>query len=515
MRKATTVTALAGLLALTVVPAFAASATWDQGQSVTVTAQADEAQAPQAKPAEADKKAEKKDAAAPQAAPAKPADTAKPAAKPNPNALTKNQYGGGFRFTSDDNRFSLRFMGAAQFRYTYMMYDDNVNGNSVDYSNFFMRRARLWFDGHAYNPKFTYSFHIQLEPMSAVNLHDAWINYAFRPMFQIGAGRNKISYGLEFVNSGFGNNFIDRSIFSGETDISSGGGNSRWPGGGNEGFNVSTEDANTGYPVAGLILFRSQGIQISGKSGEKGRVFEYQAGIWQGRNTKGASNPDTGHLYSIRAGFYPNGAINWLFAGDTANTQTFQTGFIASAYVDTNSRKVNYAGTATPIYDTTDGGFDLAFLARYKGFSADIEWAAETYELEDAALVGPNEFDRNGWRAQFGYFLKPKLVEAVARYAEHTRLEDPTFLSVRNSGLGFAKVKNSNGVFTDAAEKKLSEITVGLNYYLSGAAHQHKVSVDYSRMNRTFAGFVAGTSLAGSVPDQKDDRVRAMLQLKF
>ena len=513
MRKATTVTALAGLLALLLVPVSGAAAPWDQGQAVQAATSNDGAQA---KPATDEKKAGaaqgtvKKDPDAQQ-----PPSTAKPAtAKPNPNALTKNQYGGGFRFTSDDGRFSIRFMGAAQFRYTYMKYDDNVNGNSEDYSNFFMLRARLWFDGHAYDPRFTYAFHLQLEPQGAVNLHDAWINYAFKPMFQIGAGRNKIAYGLEFVNSGFGNNFIDRSIFSGETDISSGGGNSRWPGGGTETFNVATEDANTGYPTAGLILFRSQGVQLSGKSGEKGAVFEYQLGLWQGRDTRGSSNPDAGHLLSARAAFYPNGAINWLFAGDTNNTQTFQTGFIASAYTDTSSKKTNYAGTAVPIYDTNDTGFDLAFMARYRGFSADIEWATETFEIEDTTITTEKEFDRSGWRAQFGYFLKPKVVEVVGRYAEMERLKDPTYFGSRNSGLGFARIRNG-AVFTDAVEKKLTELTFGLNYYLSGAAHQHKVFVDYSRMGRTFAGFVSGTTLAGSVPDQKDDRVRAMLQLKF
>jgi hypothetical protein len=295
MRKASAAAAvLAGLLAMAVVPVFAG----------------DEPQTPQ-DPAKQTEKAKPADAAT-TAQPAQPAEPKKEEPKkeepkkPNPNALTKNSYGGGFRLGSENGRFMLRIFAAAQFRYTYMTYDDEVNGNSEDYSNFFMRRARLWWDGHAYSPKFTYYFHLQMEPASAVNLHDAWINYAFDPMFQVGAGRNKIAYGLEFVNSGFGNNFIDRSIFSGETDISGGGGISRWPGGGTESFNVSTDDASTGFPTGGLILFRSQGIQLSGRNGDKGRVFEYQAGLWNGRNTKGASNPDTGHLYSIRAGFHPN-----------------------------------------------------------------------------------------------------------------------------------------------------------------------------------------------------------------
>jgi hypothetical protein len=318
MRNSTTAAmALVCLLVLAVVPVLAANEQQTQPeQKQGETVKSGEATVPEsengeqaAKPADQEKKqaepgeqpaktAESGEQAAKPADQAKPPEQPKPAPKPNPNALTRNQYGGGFRLGSEDGRFSMRIFAAAQFRYTYMSYDDRVNGNVEDYSNFFMRRGRLWWDGHAYSPKFTYYFHIQLEPTSAVNLHDAWINYAFHPMFQVGAGRNKIAYGLEFLNSGFGNNFIDRTIFSGETDISGGGGLSRWPGGGTEGFNVSSEDANTGFPTAGLILFRSQGVQLSGRSGDKGRVFEYQAGIWNGRNTRGTNNIDNGHLFS-------------------------------------------------------------------------------------------------------------------------------------------------------------------------------------------------------------------------
>jgi hypothetical protein len=503
------------MLALGAVPVWAAGGIQDVVQPAqAVTAQTDAAADGQAaKPAD---KAKPGDPAKPadQAKPADPKAAAPAAAKPNPNALTKNAYGGGFRMTSESGKFSMRLMGAAQFRYTYMAFDDRVSGNSEDYSNFFMRRARLWFDGHAYDPKFTYYFHVQLEPMSAVNLHDAWINYALKPMFQIGLGRNKIPYGLEFLHSGFGLNMIDRSIMYGETDIQAGGGYSKFPGGGTETLALSGEDANTGFPVGGLSLFRSQGVSISGNSGGKKQVFEYQVGVWQGRNTKGASNPTNDHLFAGRVGFYPNGFINWLFEGDNANTQTFQTGFLVSAYADTTKHKVNAAGTAVPVYDGKDFGVNAAFMARYRGFSADIEWSQEQYEIKDSTVVGDKKFDRDGYRAQLGFFVKPKVVELVARYSVLNRLKDPTVEAVKNSGLGFAKMQNGS-VFTDAVEKSIKEYTFGFNYYLSGAAQQHKVFVDYSHLTRSFAGFVSGTAIGAGVSDQGDNRVRAMLQIKF
>jgi hypothetical protein len=512
----TVAAALAGMLVLGAVPVLAGGPQDNSQPTQTLTVQTASTAGDQAaKPADQTKPADK----AKPADQAKPADTAKPAAataKPvSPTALTKNSYGGGFRMTTENGKYSMRIMAAAQFRYTYMNYDDRVSGNTEDYSNFYMRRARVWFDGHAYDPKFTYYIHVQLEPMSAVNLHDAWINYALKPMFQIGLGRNKIAYGLEFVNSGFGNNMVERSIYSGETDINAGGGLSKWPGGGNEGFPLSGEDANTGYQVGGLQLFRSQGVQLSGRNKDTGGVFEYQVGVWQGRNTKGASNFGTDHLYSARVGFYPNGFINWLFAGDNADTKSFKTGFVFSAYNDTRIKKTNAAGTAVPQYEGKDTGYTLSLMARYRGFSLDADYGWEQYDMQDSTVVGDKEFDRNGWRAQVGYFVKPKLVEVVGRYAYVTRLADPTIEATKNSGLGFVKVKNSSGVLQDAMEKSLQEYTFGVNYYLSGAAQQHKVFADYSHLTRQFAGFVSGNTVTGGVSDQGDDRVRLMLQMKF
>ncbi len=512
MRKAMFIAAGAALLALAVGPVSAQATpvpTDPAGAHATVPGQPTTPQ-PAASADDAAK-------AAVTLAPADPKAQApaSPTTKVSPNALTKNSYGQGFRFTTQDNRFSLRIMGAVQFRYTYMKYDHEVSGNSQDYSNFFMRRARIWFDGHAYSPKLTYLLHVQLEPSSAVNLHDAWINYAFHPMFQVGAGRNKISYGLEFLNSGFGLELVERSILSGETDINAGGGFSKYPGGGTQGFGVSAEQANTGYPVGGFNLFRSQGVQVSGRNGDKGQVFEYQAGVWNGRDTKGASNPDTKHLFAGRVGYYPNGWINWLFTGDIDNTQTVKVGVLASIYSDETGHTLNAAGQNVGLYDAKDLGYDFAAMLRYKGFSTDAEYEHERYEITDTTAAA-DHFDRQAFRVESGYFIKPKVLQVVGRYAMVQRLVDPTVAGVTASGLGFAKILDPDtGTFVNAAEHRITEMTFGVSYYMGGAAHQHKFIVDYSHLTRDFSGWVSGTTLVGPVPEQKDNRVRALIQLKF
>ncbi|MBI4916342.1 MAG: hypothetical protein HY825_10885 [Acidobacteria bacterium] len=426
--------------------------------------------------------------------------------KKNPLGL-KAEYKNGFKLTTEDGRFSLRLFGALQFRYTYLRYDHRVKGNEEDYSSFFTRRARLWWDGHAFSPNFTYYFHLQLEPQSAVNLHDAWVAYKLGDLLTVGVGRNKVPYGTEFLASGFNNDFVDRSILSGETDINSGGGFSRWPGG-NANFGTSNEHPATGFPLGGLNLFRSQGVSLSGQRAAKGGLtFGYDAGVWQGRDTRGSSNGTEGMLYAARLHLYPFGAVNLQNEGDLEHTERFKLAFIASIYRDDKTRRLDATGAAVRPYDTRDTGHDLSVVVHVRGFYAALEWAAETYEMERD--LPANTFEREAWRANFGYFVVRSRVEVVGRVAEVRRLKDPTRDAAVESGLGLVRVLDEAGDYSDALEGTLSEATVGVNLYL-GEGHQHKLFFDCSRLGRSFE------PLAGFDPaDQEDTRFRSMVQLRF
>ena len=425
--------------------------------------------------------------------------------KKDPNAL-KAAYKNGFNLTTANKKFELRITAAIQYRYTYMQYDHKIKGNEQNYSNFFLRRARLWLDGNAYSPDITYHIHIQLEPQGAVNTHEAWVQYKFSDMFALRAGRDKIPYGTEFLASGFALNFIDRSIMSGETDIDKGNGYSKWPGG-NQGFGTSAEQANIGFPIGGLNLFRSQGVLATGMTTAKsGSTFQYEVGAWNGRDTRGNSNGADNLLYSVRLGYYPFGWINWLTEGDVDYTENFKVGFIGSAYTDSKLHSKDAAGATVPTYSTDDKGYDLSVLSRYRGFSADLEWSTERFDL-NRTITGPTTFDRQGWRAAFGYFVVPTRIEVVARVAQMQRLKDPTAAAVTNSGLGFVSVKVGNA-YVNAMEKNLNELTAGINFYFN--KHQHKLFFDVSRLTREFA-FYQGIRPS----EQSDSRFRSMVQLKF
>ena len=109
-------------------------------------------------------------------------------------------YDQGFRLATTDGAFLLRLNGLLQTRYSFVDYDPMIRFNQEDYSNFFVRRARLYFSGHAGSPRFTYFFHAQLEPNQGINANDLWVEYRFSDLLQLGGGRMKISYGLEFMN---------------------------------------------------------------------------------------------------------------------------------------------------------------------------------------------------------------------------------------------------------------------------------------------------------------------------
>jgi len=425
--------------------------------------------------------------------------------KPARNSL-RVFYDQGFRFETNDGRFALRLNGLLQVRYTDVDFDPAIRYNQEDYSNFYVRRARLFFTGHAGSPRFTYIFQVQLEPNQGLNANDLWVEYEFSDLLRLGMGRIKVAYGLEFLNAGSALGMVDRSVFSGETDIDVGDPTlpgPRYPGGGTYRLGLNWS-APTGFATGGLNLYRSQGIQLRGHRGTSSTpTLEYQVGIWQGRGTTGLSNGGNNHLVAIRVGYYPWGFVDWKVVGDTDDTPDFKLGVIGSAYANSEE---------TP-YTFDESGYNLAALARYRGWSLDLEWGTESYDYE----VFTDNFDREGYRAALGWFVVPKRLEVRTRYAEVTRMVDPTYQKAFDSGLGIPEVWDGVN-WTPALESSISEISAAVSYFLPG--WRNKVAVDVSRLERKFAAdpdaVIDGQAAPiEKAPDQLDYRVRLMVQLVF
>jgi hypothetical protein len=432
-----------------------------------------------------------------------PASAEEEAAKANPLRVFYEQ---GFRLSSSDGRFSLRLNGLLQTRYTYVDYDPMIRFNQEDYSNFFVRRARLYFSGHAGSPRFTYFFHAQLEPNQGLNANDLWLEYEFSDMLRLGTGRMKISYGLEFMNSGSALGMVERSLMYGETDIDLGSLTNegpRYPGGGTERFALSSY-AYTGFATGGMTLYRSQGLQLRGHKGsDTTPTIEYQVGIWQGRSTTSLSNGGSGHLLAARVGYHPWGFVDWRVVGDTADTARIKLGVIGSIYTNSSDTSRRF----------DEGGYNLAAIAHYRGWSVDAEWGTESYDFG----VFEDDFEREGWRVALGWYVVPRKLELRVRRAAIMRLKNPTYETANQSGLGTVQVADGEE-WGPAIEAEISEISAAMSYVLPG--WRNKIALDVSRLVRTFAAdpdaIVNGEHRPiAKAPDQIDWRIRAMVQLVF
>jgi hypothetical protein len=415
-------------------------------------------------------------------------------------------YDKGFRLATSDGAFSLRINGLLQTRYTYVDYDPMIRFNQQDYSNFFVRRARLYFSGNAGSPRFTYFIHVQLEPTQNLNANDLWLEYRFSDLFQLGAGRMKISYGLEFMNSGSALGMVERSLMYGETDIDRGSASAegpRYPGGGTTRFALSWF-AYTGFATGGMTLYRSNGVQLRGHKGSDSTpTFEYQLGVWQGRGTTSFSNAGNDHLAALRVGYHPWGFVDWRVVGDVTHTARFKLGLFGSVY--TNATETTYP--------SDESGYNVAAVAHYRGWSVDAEWATESWDFADFE----DDYHREGWRLAVGCYVVPHKLELRARYATITRLKDPTYQNASESGLGTPQVADGEG-WAPAIEAEISEMSVAASYALPG--WRNKLAIDLSRLVRSFAAdpdaILDGvpTPIA-KAPDQIDYRVRVMVQLVF
>jgi hypothetical protein len=417
------------------------------------------------------------------------------------------RYDKGFRFATKDNRFALRMNGLLQVRWTYVAYDPMIRHNEEDYSNFFLRRARLYFRGHVGSPRFTYLFHAQLEPNQGLNANDLWIEYTFNDLLRLGAGRLKIAYGLEMLNSGSALGLVERSVMYGETDIDLGNASEpgpRYPGGGTNRFGLSSSSFTTGFATGGLNLYRSQGVQLRGHRGSPVTpTFEYQLGIWQGRSTSGLANSGNEHLVALRVGYHPWGFIDYALVGDVEGSERFKLSVIGSIYTNRSDDPEKYE----------EGGYNLAVQARWRGWSGDFEWGTETFEYADF----DDDLDREGWRFSLGWFVVPGTWEVRGRYAEIQRLKSPTYDKAVHSGLGFPEVWDGED-WVAALEAKVSEISIGASVHI--LSWRNKLVVDLSRLTRTFAAdpdaVINGEAAPiAKAPDQVDYRVRAMVQLVF
>jgi hypothetical protein len=456
------------------------------------------------------------------------------------------QWKNGFRIRYQDpekNRdYLMRLRAGIQMRYTYVWTDDDIPSNEENYSSFIMRRLRLFVDGYAPNKDWKYFMHIQLEPQGKVHTHDAFIVWRKYKYARVQFGRMKIPFGMEYWQSGFRQNGCDRTIFTGdsEVDYDKFGNRTYDIPGSNERLRVGSHRRTNGFATGGMLLYRSQGINLNGDLdlfGQK-QFLNYVIGVYNGRDTQGMTSGDSDMLYVARLGINflpgsdprgplgPKGFNSYFNQGDYGYNTTPLAALILGGFTYRDRVTKLYRPGTVPskptrpqsdfssvTHDVENYGFDVALLFRYMGFSADIEGAWEEF-IQDPSGEYEDTWDRWGMRVNLGYFIVPKKWEVTAKFAMLERLEDNNAFNSIHSGLGL--VETDDGY---AVEDKLYQYRLGINYYLHG--FNQYISAEVGWFQRTFEEISSADAAAlgvdrdSSPNDQNDIRVRIQYQHFF
>ena len=446
----------------------------------------------------------------------------------NAKAYWKNGFRIEYKNPKNDNSYTFRFRTGIQLRYTYMNRDEDISGSEEDYSSFTMRRLRFFVDGNAPNRDWKYYVHVQLEPKSRVNVHDAFVVWKKYREFKVQFGRMKIpGLGMEYWQSGFKQNGTDRTIFTDD-------GENYWPyDGGTPKMRVGGHLLANGFPTGGMLNYRSQGLLLNGYLDMLNRkqFLCYWLGYFNGRDTQGKTDTSSADkLYSLRVGLNllpgsdPKGPMgpktfnNYFMQGDYGFNKTPALALVLSSFWAKDRVKTYYDNTGasrSSAHDTENYGFDTAVLFRYMGMSADLEWGWEEF-IQAPDKILQETWDRWALRANIGYFFVPKKWEAVFKYAYFERLEGNSPLASLQSGLGLAKLANGQlGV-----EDYMQQFTLGANYYFHGFNQYITFDVALLQRNLEDASAAEAAAVGKSAADfasetENDWRLRVMYQFLF
>ncbi len=324
-------------------------------------------------------------------------------AKPIGRGNVAYKPGKGLVLESDNGKYMLAMNVAAQFLYTLEHEGKPAEGAKPTTNTFELRRARLFFIGHVFNPHVKYWVQLQFAPRD-LGLSDGKIQQS--PVFQWQAtfdflrdftpqvGLNFIPYARQRVAPILKLQMIDNSIASYE-----------------------------------FTLDRDIGINFMSKDvGGLGRL-RYYAGVFMGEGPHFAKKVDFGLIYNGRIEVLPFGDFDDYAEADHARLLEPKLS-IGAAYAfadnDARNRALGVAPTDGGTTDTHNVTVDVVF--KMAGFSllADAYYRQGWRNYGDVMVTDPNgsmnyapEAPRNGvgWTAQAGYLIPKVAFEIAGRYS--------------------------------------------------------------------------------------------------
>lgn len=458
----------------------------------------------------------------------------------------KAWYDRGFNFSMNDNAFFLKIRARIQTRYTGRMRNDayRTTGDSKNYpellgvfgdyranrsinggSQFNLRRARLYFMGHVFDPDFKY--YIQLAGETAENAQnpgsvsvlDMNIASTHIPWLNVQLGQYKVYFNRSQINATSSMQFAERAL---AMDAFTASGLNR------RDIGITIMNDEEVYPVNYYFgVFNGAGPNFNrfGSFGSEeptdncpggatgGNPFPSPAGCpVDQRNLNANFRTNVNQLmYAARLQWNIMGRAGYG-EGDLAYSETPQMvvggGYAYNPAINTSSNNAfvgidlanlnfrrqlatfgNGRVLGWGVVDFSTQTLDYVF--KYRGFSLQAEYWFKEINRHDKGLpclqmatVGgrcttfaPGTIgNATGWYVQSGYYLIPRKVELAARYAYW----DPD---------------------THSASDLIKQLDVSLNWYLNGT-YDHQIMITYSNIAMGMGGYAIGRSapLPGVTP---------------
>jgi hypothetical protein len=373
--------------------------------------------------------------------------------------ISNNKFGKGLKIVAKDSSFSMK----ASIRFQ-TLYNGELNLESDEWSdNVMIRRSRLKFNGHAYNPKLQYKIELAVSNrdngkvasennLAASIVLDAVLKYKFSPGWELWFGQTKLPGNRERVISSQALQFVDRS------------------------------QVNSKYTID-----RGTGVQLHHKHNMGKMVVKEAGSISMGEGRNYTDDNIGGYEFTGRIEFLPFGEFTSkgdYFGSDLKREEKPKLS-IGVTYDQNNSttRVQGFKGKFLNGYARDIKTTFIDAMFKYNGFSTMIEYANKKtanvpfgYILEDDGSLNQTFYiTGTGINLQAGYLLKNNF-EVAVRYT------------------GIKPEDNNWG-------DDYTEMTLGLSRYIVG--HSLKVQSDFTHIDH-------------DTNDSKDAfRVRFQVELSF
>jgi hypothetical protein len=462
----------------------------------------------------------------------------------------KAWYDRGFNLSMNDNAFFLKIRFRLQERYTQrfrnsawrnpgdaknfpellgVFGDYRANRSGTDSaSGFNLRRMRLYFMGHLFNPDFKYFIQFRAETAEnaqtpgALQLFDAYVTQTTIPWFNAQLGQFKVYWNRSQINSTASMQFAERALVM---DAFTASGLDRR----DIGITIMNDEElfpvnyyfgifnGTGPNFNRLGSFQSEEPTQGCPGGAtSGNPFPSPAGCPTSQRNINANlrNNINQLMYTARLMWnimgrpgYGEGDLTYsetpqmAIGGDYAYNPAIDTnsnqGFVGIDLANLNIRRQLAAfGNARQLgWGVVDySSWSVDYIFKYRGFSLQTEyyWKNVTRHNKGLPCLAFNTAgtvctanapqllgNATGWYVQSGYYLIPRTVELAARYAYW----NPD---------------------THSSSNLIKQVDVSLNWFLT-KTYDHQIMVTYSNVAMGTGGYAIGRSLplppgSGTVP---------------